>query len=262
MTTARLSVLGPVHRTTFFDAVHFEWIKMRTVRASLWSLLAATALMLSIGLIADHQIKAGADTATILYDMMGGVLFGQVAMCAFGAMATTGEYATGTIATTFTAVPGRTRLLCAKALVVWVVATVAGELASFATFFTGTALLPTGIAHPSIASAAVLRAVVGLGLYLGILAVFALALGLVLRSSAGAITVATTITVAVPIALLSTGSLGKHLDEWWPTEAGRQILDTARIPGTLPPLAGLAYFTAITIAACIAAMALVNRRDA
>ena len=262
MSTTRVSVLGPVHRTTFLDAVRFEWIKMRTVRASLWPLLAALALMLGIGLIADHEIKAGADTATILYDIMGGVLFGQVAMCAFGAMVATGEYATGTVATTFTAVPGRTRLLCAKALVVWVVATVAGEVASFATFFSGTALLPAGIAHPSLASGNVLRAVIGLGVYLGMLAVFALALGLFLRSSAGAITVATTITVAVPIALLSTGTLGKHLDEWWPTEAGRQILDTARMPGALPPLVGLAYFTAITIAAGVAAMALVNRRDA
>src|SRR5215468_4328018 len=117
--------------------------------------------------------------------MMGGVLFGQVAMCACGAMAATGEYATVTIATTFTAVPGRTRLLCAKALVVWVVATVAGVLTSLAAFFTGTAALPAGIAYPSIASATVLRAVVGLGVYLGILAVFALALGLILRSSAG-----------------------------------------------------------------------------
>jgi ABC-2 type transport system permease protein len=262
MTTARLSVLGPVHRTTFSDAVHFEWIKLRTVRASLWPLFAAAALMLGIGLIGAHQVKPGADAATVLNDLMSGVLFGQVAMCAFGAMAATGEYATGTIATTFTAVPGRTRLLCAKALVVWVVATVAGVLTSFAAFFTGTASLPAGIAHPSIGSGTVLRAVVGLGLYLGILAVFALALGLVLRSSAGAITIATTITVAVPIALLSTGSLGRRLDEWWPTEAGRQILDIGPTHGTLPPLIGLAYFTAVTLAACAFAVVLVNRRDA
>jgi ABC-2 type transport system permease protein len=262
MTTARPTALGPIHRTTFVDAVHFEWIKMRTVRASLWSLLAAAALMLGIGLIAANQVKAGADTATVLYDLMGGVLFAQVAMCAFGAMAATGEYATGTIATTFTAVPGRTRLLCAKALVVWVAATAAGMLTSFAAFFAGTAALPGGITHPSIASGAVLRAVVGLGLYLGILAVFALGLGQVLRSSAGAITVATTITVAVPIALLSTGSFGKRLDEWWPSEAGRQILDLRPTHGALPPLVGLAYFTVIAVAVCAAAVALVNRRDA
>jgi ABC-2 type transport system permease protein len=262
MTTARLSVLGPVHRTTFLDAVHFEWIKMRTVRGSLWSLLAAAAFMLGIGLIGANQVKAGADPAIVLNDLMAGVLFGQVAMCAFGALAATGEYATGTIATTFTAVPGRTRLLAAKALVVWVVATVAGMLTSLAALLTGTAALPAGVAHPSIASATVLRAVLGLGLYLGILAVFALALGLLLRSSAGAITVATTITVAVPIALLSTGTLGKHLDEWWPTEAGRQILNIGPTHGTLPPLTGLAYFTAITLAAAAAAAVLVNRRDA
>jgi ABC-2 type transport system permease protein len=262
MTSARVSVLGPVHRTTFVDAVHFEWIKMRTVRGSLWSLLVAAALMLGIGLIGANQVTPGADSATVLYDLMAGVLFGQVAMCAFGAMAATGEYATGTIATTFTAVPSRTRLLCAKALVVWVVATVASVLTSVAAFFTGTAALPAGIAHPSIASATVLRAVLGLGLYLGILAVLALALGLILRSSAGAITVATTIAVAVPIALLSAGTLGRHLDEWWPTEAGRQILNIGPTHATLPPLTGLAYFTAVTLAAGAGALLLVNRRDA
>jgi ABC-2 type transport system permease protein len=262
MTTARVSVLGPVHRTTFLDAVHFEWIKMRTVRGSLWSLLSAAALMVGIGLIGANQVKAGSDPAIVLNDLMAGVLFGQVAMCAFGAMAATGEYATRTIATTFTAVPGRTRLLCAKALVVWAVASVAGVLTSLAAFFTGTAALPAGVAHPSIASATVLRAVVGLGLYLGLLAVFALALGLILRSAAGAITVATTITVAVPIALLSTGTLGKQLDEWWPTEAGRQILNIGPTHGTLPPLTGVAYFTAIALVAAAAAVLTVDRRDA
>jgi ABC-2 type transport system permease protein len=262
MTTARRSVLGPAHRTTFRDAVRFEWIKMRTVRASLWSLVAAAALMLGVGLIGANQVKPGVDPATVLGDLMSGVLFGQVAMCAFGAIAATGEYATGTMATTFTAVPDRTRLLAAKALVVWVVATMAGVLTSLATFFAGVAELPAGIAHPSIASGTVLRAVVGLGLYLGLLAVFALALGLVLRSSAGAITVATTITVAVPIALLTTGSVGKRLDEWWPTEAGRQILNIGAAHGTLPPLTGLAYFTAVALAAAAVGVVLVNRRDA
>lgn len=262
MSSATVSVLGPVHRTTFLDAVRFEWIKMRTVRASLGSLLAAAALMLGIGLIGANQVKAGADAATALQDLMSGLLFGQVAMCAFGAMAATGEYATGTMATTFTAVPDRTRLLAAKALVVWLVATVAGVLISVAAFFTGTAALPAGVAHPSLASASVARAVLGLGVYLGLLAVFALAIGLLLRSSAGAITVATTITVAVPIALLSTGSLGRRLDEWWPTEAGRQIVNIGPTHGTPPPLVGPAYFTAVALVALIAAAALVNRRDA
>jgi ABC-2 type transport system permease protein len=262
MTTARVSVLGPVHKTTFFDTVHFEWIKMRTVRASLWSLVSAAALMLGIGLIGAKQVKAGVDPAIVLNDVMSGVLFGQVAMCAFGAMAATGEYATGTIGTTFTAVPGRTRLLCAKALVVWAVATVAGVLSSLAAFFTGVAALPAGIAHPSITSGTVLRAVVGLGMYLGIVAVFALALGLVVRAAAGAITAAITITVVAPIVFLTTGTVGRHLDEWWPTEAGRQILDIGPAHGTLPPLVGLAYFTGITLAACTAATLLVNRHDA
>jgi ABC-2 type transport system permease protein len=106
------------------------------------------------------------------------------------------------------------------------------------------------------------RAVIGMGLYLGILAVFALALGLLLRSSAGAITVATTITVAVPIALLSTGSIGRRLDEWWPTEAGRQIVNIGQVHGTLPPLTGLAYLIVVTVAACTVAIGLANKRDA
>jgi ABC-2 type transport system permease protein len=219
-------------------------------------------LMLGIGLIGANQVRAGIDAATVLNDIMGGVLFGQVAMCAFGAMAATGEYATGTMATTFTAVPTRTRLLLAKALVVWAVATAAGVLSSLGAFAAGRAELPAGITPPSIASGIVLRAVVGLGLYLGVLAVFALALGLVLRSSAGAITIATTITVAVPIAMLSTGSVGRRLDEWWPTEAGRQILTIGPVHATLAPLVGLAYFTAVTAAAYLAAVVLVNRRDA
>lgn len=262
MTSVRVSALGPVHETTFLDAVHFEWVKMRTVRSSVWSPLAAAALMIGVGLIGAHQVKAGAGLATTLDDVLGGVLFGQVAMCAFGALAATGEYATGTIGGTLTAVPGRTRLLCAKALVVWAAATVAGVFASLAAFFAGVAGLRSGIPHPSITSGPVLRAVLGLGIYLGVLAVFALALGLVLRATAGAVTAAITITVVAPIAFLSTGSVGRHLDEWWPTEAGRHILDIGPARGTLPPFAGLAYLTLVTLAVFAAAASLVARRDA
>src|SRR5262249_18805332 len=282
MTSAPAYPLGPAEQTTFLDAVHFEWIKMRTVQASLWPLLATTGLMVAIALIGVHQIPPGAGAATVVSDMMGGVLFGQVAMCAFGAMAVTGEYATGTIAASFIAVPHRPRLLGAKALVVWVLATVAGMIAGVAAFVAGTAALPTGIAHPGINAGSAVRTILGLGAYLGVLAVLALAIGLLARSSVAAVTTTTIITVAIPITLLSTGSFGRSLDTWWPTEAGRQNLaigaihrrpapppragprsrPSGAIRGGLPPRAGLAYLTGVTLATSAVATWLVTRRDA
>ena len=268
MTTTTLGVqrsttLGPVHKAGFGNALAFEWIKIKSVRSTMWSLFAAAAMVIGIGTLAAYNVSAGSDEPAVMEHIYGGLLFGQVAILVFGVLAATAEYGTGTISSSFTAVPSRTRLLAAKALVVWLVSTVAGLAVSTVTFIAGRAAVPSGHAVlPSIAEGSVLRAVVGAGLYLGLLGLFALALGLIVRASAGAVAAAISATLVLPIAFILIGKFGQYLTEWWPTEAGRQVLSLQQQPHNLAPVTGLLYFAAVTVTVLAAAVTLVNHRDA
>jgi len=259
----RAGTLGPVRKTGFHNALAFEWIKIKSVRSTLWSLLAAAVLTIGIGMLAAANVQTGTDKTGVMEHIYGGLMFGQVAVLVFGVLAATAEYGTGTISSSFTAVPSRTRLLAAKALVVWAVSTVVGLAISIITFAAGLALVPSGHAVlPSIAEGGVLRAVVGGGIYLGLLGVFALALGLIVRAGAGAVTAAISAALVLPIGFLLMGGVGRFLTEWWPTQAGFQILSLHQAADSLAPVTGLVYFAAVTFALLAGAVTMVNRRDA
>jgi len=249
-------------RARFVHAVAFEWIKIRSIRSTWWTLFAASLITVGAGMLGGGQANPGASTTTVLRGIFAGLPLGQVAVCLFGVLAATSEYGTGSIRSTFTAVPQRPRLLAAKAMVVFAVSLVTGLLISFATYTVGSLALGAHVAHPALSEGAVLRAVVGGGCYLGVLGVFALVLGLVLRASAGGITTAVSVTLILPIVFSVMGSSGKLLLTWWPTQAGQQIFRVTPSPDDLAPLPGFGYFTALTLVALIGAMALVNRRDA
>ncbi|MFI9081613.1 ABC transporter permease [Streptomyces sioyaensis] len=249
-------------RTRFVDAAAFEWIKVRSIRSTWWTLFAASFITVGVGVLGGLHAHPADRAATVLREIFVGLPLGQVAVCLFGVLAATSEYGTGSIRSTFTAVPQRPRLLAAKALVVFAVSLVTGVLISFATYTAGSTALGAHVAHPALSDGAVLRAVVGGGCYLGVLGVFALALGLVLRASAGGITAAVSATFILPIMFRMMGASGRSLLKWWPTEAGQQILLLVPSPENLAPLPGFGYFVTLTLVALIGATVLVDRRDA
>lgn len=266
-TTPPASAAPRSHATTdrrhrFVHAVAFEWIKVRTIRSTWWTLFAAAFITVGVAVLAGGHAHRGESAAGVLGEIYVGLPLGQLAICLFGVLAATSEYGTGSIRSTFTAVPHRPRLLAAKALVVFAVSLVTGLLISFATYGAGSLSLGTGVAHPALSDGAVLRAVIGAGCYLGVLGVLALALGLVLRASAGGITAAVSVTFILPIVFRMIGDIGRPLLKWWPTEAGQQILRVLPSPDRLGPLPGLGYFAALTLVALVGATVMVNRRDA
>lgn len=162
-----------------------EWIKLRTVRSTPLTLLSAVVAALGIGLLATSSPAP----EQVGFDAVGssftGLQFGVLAFGVLGALAVSSEYGTGTIRTTFLAVPRRETVFVAKALVVGTLALVLGELIAFATFFLGQAMLAdlgVGLGEPG-----VLRAVAGTGLGLGTVAMIGFGLGALVRHTAGAI---------------------------------------------------------------------------
>ncbi|MFI7234766.1 ABC transporter permease subunit [Streptomyces cyaneofuscatus] len=189
----------PIRRATLGDAIASEWTKIRSVRSTLWTLGVMVVLMVAIGLMSALLIAA-ADT-----DMAGepvvalgffGVLLGSICIITLGVLTIGSEYSTGMIRTTLTACPSRARVLTAKAIVFFLLAFVITTVTATVVAVFQTAILGAGLDSGSVW----LRATIGIGLYIAALGLVSLAVGAIIRHSAGAITVMIAV-VLLPLVL-------------------------------------------------------------
>jgi len=180
-----------------------------------------------------------------------------------GVLVITSEYSTGAIRASLLAVPRRIPMLAAKAVTFAILVFVLGEIVSFAAFFLGATILHSH-APVSLSDAGVTRAVVGSGLYLTVLGLFAMAVGGLVRHTAGAITgVIAFVIVLEPLSTLIPGTWGNHIHDYLPTSAGRLIISTVRVSGqVLSPWQGFGVFCLWTAVLLAAAGILLRLRDA
>ncbi len=250
-----------------------EWTKLRTVRSTMWSFAALiiavigfTALFTALTVSQWSQMSAS-DQAQSRLDpvpqILGiGLFFGQLAVCVLGALVATSEYSTGMIRSTLLASPRRLRTLAAKCIVFTIPVLILGEILSFASYSIGKSILSSKI-HTSLSDPHVMRAVAGAGLYLGVLGLFALAIGQLIRHTAGAITtVIALVLVLVPLAGLLPGSIGKHVSAYLPTNAGQQILEVYPKDQILTAWQGFGVFALWTAVLLALASWLLVKRDA
>lgn len=179
----------PIRPATLGDAVASEWTKIRSVRATIWTLGVMVALMLTIGLgtalLLAVDGNSGLSGEPVLALGFFGVLLGSICVITLGVLTIGSEYSTGMIRTTLTACPSRGRVLAAKAIVF-------SSLAFAVT--TVTATVVAGLQNLILDGAAAsadgwLRGTVGIGLYIAALGLLSLGIGAIVRHSAGAITI-------------------------------------------------------------------------
>ena len=159
-----------------------EWTKLRTVRSTMWTL--GITVVVGIGISALAAAETRSHWATMgpgqraSFDptstSLTALLFCQLAIGVLGVLVMSAEYGTGTIRATFSAAPRRPLVLAAKVIVFGVVTLVVAEIVAFASFLLGQALLTAPATHASLSTPGALRAVVGTGLYLGVIGLFAL----------------------------------------------------------------------------------------
>jgi ABC-2 type transport system permease protein len=239
-----------------------EWTKIRSVRSTYWTLAITVAAI--VGLAAAFcaaegpPYGAGFDPVAT---SLAGVLLGQLAIGTLGALVITSEYSTGMIRSTFITAPQRRTVIAAKAAVFAALAFVIGAVASLAAFVVGQSLL--GSHGVSLSSPGALRAVIGVGLYLGLLAIFAIGLGTIIRSTPGTIVaVLGTLLVLPSIAPVLPDAIRNGVEKYLPSDAGQAIGATIKSSSSLSPWAGLAVFAMYAAVALVIGLILVNRRDA
>jgi ABC-2 type transport system permease protein len=250
-----------------------EWTKIRSVRSTVWSLLAFVVATIGFSTLVASVVSGtwnqpGNDHTELLTDPTAvvfgpGLLLGQLALAVLGVMVITGEYSTGAIRSSLLAVPGRLGMLAAKLAVFATLALGVAAVSIVVTFFIATAILGSHITI-TLGQTGVLRATLGAVLYLVVVGLFALAIGGLIRHTAGAIaTVIGLILVIPPLIGLIPGSVAAHVQAYFFANAGRLIAQTSQQPGDLlSPWQGFGVFCLETAVLLAAAGWLLKRRDA
>jgi len=175
----------------------------------------------------------------------------------------TSEYSTGVIRASLLAVPRRLPVLAAKAVVFAVLLLVVTEIVAFCSFFVGSAILhahvPVALGDPGVT-----RAVIGAGLYLTVLGLLALAIGTMIRHTAGSISTIIGVVFVLPILTgLLPSSWGAHINAYLPEQAGTLITHTHQTADDLlSPWQGFGVLCIWTVLALAVAAYLLEHRDA
>ncbi|MFD7767684.1 ABC transporter permease subunit [Streptomyces sp. NPDC059787] len=181
----------PVVRTHLGHALASEWTKIKSVRSTMWTLGVFALLVVGIGLLTGLVVSSadpdmGGESPLSLGFF--GLLLGGMCIITLGVLTTASEYGTGMIRTTMVACPSRGRVLVAKALVFFLLAFVVTLVCASLIGFLHVALLEEYNAKdPS--GEEWLKGTVGVSLYVALLGTLSLAIGSIIRHSAGAITI-------------------------------------------------------------------------
>jgi ABC-2 type transport system permease protein len=273
-TPTRAGTAPAPRRVGFGNLLLAEWTKLRSVRSTVWSLAIMVALTLGITGLATGVYSSQwasmspGERGQLVADPIGLILqpgstYGQIAICVLGVMVMASEYSTGMIRASLLAVPRRTPMLAAKAVVLTVVVFVVAELIALPSFFLGQAVLRSHV-RVALGDPGVLRAIIGLGLYLSVIGLLAMAIGALVRHVAGAIAgTLGFVLVLSPLASLLPGSIGRHVSAYLPGNAGQLIMSSGRDPSQLlAPWQGLGVMCLWTAVLLAAAASLLRRRDA
>jgi ABC-type transport system involved in multi-copper enzyme maturation permease subunit len=174
-----------------------------------------------------------------------------------------GEYSGGMIRASLGAVPKRLPVLWAKLLVFCTVTLATMTPASVATFFLAQSLLAEQGIDTTWDAPDVARSVIGVGLYLTVVAAFAIGLGAILRNVAGAIAALVGVLMVLPVvALALPDTWFDRVYKWLPSNAGQALMAFGSQGETLAPWHGFAVFCGYAAATLIVAAVLLRRRDA
>ena len=258
-------------RVTQARVVLSEWTKLHSLRSPRWSLLIATALAIGLpalfaavtsshwGSMSPHE-RADRHPLDIA---LAGVNVAQLAIAVLGVLVITGEYSTGMIRASFTAVPRRLPVLWGK-IGVFAAVTFALMLpAVVIAFFVSQAILSKhdilqiSFSHPGVA-----RSVVGGAGYLVLLGIFALAIGAIVRNTAAGIAAfAALFFVIPPLMNILPSRWNNAISPFLPDAAGRDMFSLTTGAHDLHPWPGFLLFTGYTVLAVTIAALLLVRRD-
>lgn len=257
-------------RVTQGGVLRSEWTKLYSLRSTRWALLVTAVMTIGFGIIASvatvsrwSSMSAG-DKATFdpLRTSLLGVRFGVLAIGVLGVLLIAGEYTTGMIRSTMTAVPKRLPVIWGKSGVYALVALVITVPAVLIAFFVGQTILSSQHVQIAFSHSGVPGAVLGSALYLTLTGLFAMGLGAITRNTAAGIaSFAGIMFVLPPLVTILPSSVSDSIVPYLPSNAGQAMMEIGHHANTLSPGAGLAVFVGYVVLVIAAAAVLLVRRD-
>jgi ABC-2 type transport system permease protein len=265
------------YRLTFRGVLAGEWTKFWSLRSTWITAAVSMVLLIVIGLVAastfDPAVSpgqgggpGGGGPAGGIGDPVGlalaGTTFASLAFGVLGVLLFAGEYTTGMIRSTLAAVPTRLPVLWAKCLIAGVTAFVLAAVASIVSFLAGSLLLDES-ARMALTDDGVLRSLLAGALYLALVSILGVALGALLRSSAGGIAVLAGGLLIIPgLMMLLPSSWQDNLTPYLPSSGGSAMMALTTADGALSPQSGLLVLIAWAAALLIASAYRLARTDA
>jgi ABC-2 type transport system permease protein len=284
MTTTHTHAPAQLSHLTFGGVLRSEWIKLRSLRSTLWCYLIVIVVTIGLGILlsvvqrpaAAHLVlSADAQRSNGVEAITAGTSLSVLIVAVLGALMITGEYGTGMIRSTLAAVPKRTPALIAKALVFGVTTFVVAFVAIAITALIAAPLLPGVGIHIDILDPRIVVPLVGDAGYLALLGMLSMFIGALIRSSAGGIAASLGLILVVPIilAILSrvTGAVWPgNVDALLPRSAGGdmaayQLTPAPPVPSgaiSLDPALGTLVMAAWVVVFFVIAAIQLKRRDA
>ena len=247
------------------DLLASEWTKFRSVRSTYWSLLVAVVTPVAVSAVVAFAFTSARNQGPPPDPLLPEVIsleYAVIAVSVMGVLAFSAEYSTGLIRVTFSAAPRRRAVLAAKAVVLAAVTLAAGELVAFVSFWLVQAVLAGHRQGVSLGRPGVAGAVLSAGLLLCVCALLGLALGAVIRHTAGGIAATVAVILVPAILALLPAPWNGRLGRFTLLEAARQVSALHPATDLFSPGWSLLVVLAWPAAALAVAAALITRRDA
>jgi hypothetical protein len=257
----------------FGDLCRSEWTKIRTVRSTGWSLLVMAVL--SLGFTIFYAAKLMSSWSTLdaagrngfISDPVAGLLqpgatFGQLAVGVLGVLLMASEYSTGMIRVSVLAVPRRTPLVAAKAVVFGAVVFVVAQAVAVPAFLVGSAITREH-SSTSIGQASTVHAILGFGAFMVLTGLIGLAVGAIAGRPVAGLGAMIGLQYVAPLMLsFFPGSLAGHLVAALPATSASAVMSNGHnADNVYPPLASLGIVTAWAAALLAAGFVSVKRRN-
>lgn len=262
--------MSTAKQLSFPRVLNAEWIKFRTLRSTWITYAVALGLSLGIGALVTfghgQEVHNHPDRGELLDPVtftQAGVFLAQLAVGVMGVLCVTGEYATGMIRASMTAVPKRTPVLLAKVIIFGIVTAVVSLIMTFGAFFIGQAILSQWNMNSSLSSPGVIRGLLGATYYVTIVGLIGLGLGFLIRNTAGAIATLVGFVLVLPIIVSALpSSWSDHISKYLPSNIVDHLIST--LPSSeiqFSRAVDIALLAAYALAAIVLGWLVMQRKD-
>ncbi|MFD3509210.1 ABC transporter permease [Nocardia sp. NPDC058666] len=247
-----------------------ERIKLTSTRSPWWCSVAVIVLGIGFAVLMAFVLNAdstgnaadGPPPLTPSTAVSGISGFGVMVLMIMAALSVTSEYRFGVIRSSFLAVPNRSKVILSKTALVGAYSAVLTGILALLAFVVAKAI--AGDNAPGLVLEGNWRAIYGLPIYAVLCVVLAVAVGVLVRQSAAAISLLILWPLLIETLLGAFGSFGRTVTPFLPFANMNRFLNDQVVRGDWHwgVWGSLIYFAAFVAIVFAGALVVVNRRDA